>query len=305
VHSLLATSFFVTSDFWASTIRVTGPIALAAVACVLCSRAGVLFIGIEGVMLISAFFSIAGAIWTGSIGFGVLIAIVAGVLSALLFGFLSMTLRMGDVVGGLVVHVGALGLTPFLVEQWFPNGATIGAKSLGALWGSTGSKGLDVVFHQQPLIYVAVLVAIALSLFLRTRYGLVVRSSGESVRVAQSFGVRLVPLRFLVLAAAGVLTGLAGATIGLAIVGTFDTNVASGRGFIGLACVMLGAWQPLGVLVASGLFGLAYAMQFRISAIGQWMQLFPYVVTLVAIALVWGRVQGPAEEGRGLPEEAR
>ena len=219
MHSLvLATSFLVTADFWDSTIRVTGPIALAAVASVLCSRAGILYIGVEGVMLVGAFFSIAGAVWTGSIGLGILIAILAGVFASLVFGLLSMTLRMGDVVGGLVVHVGAIGLTAFLVEQFFPNGATIGAKSLTPLWRSTGSNGLDVVLHQQPLIYVAILSAVAIWLFLRTRYGLVVRSSGESVRVAHSFGVKLVPLRFAVLAAAGVLTGLAGATTGLAIV---------------------------------------------------------------------------------------
>jgi simple sugar transport system permease protein len=305
VASTLLTSFLLTSDFWDSTVRVTGPIALAAIACVICSRAGVLFIGIEGVMLISCFFSIAGAVWTGSIALGIVIAMVAGVLSSLLFGALSMLLRMGDVVGGLVVHVGAIGLTAFLVEEWFPNGATIGAQSLTAIWGSTGNGGLDVVFHQQPLVYVAVLSAIGVTLFLRTRWGLVVRSSGESMRVAQSFGVELIRLRFLVLAAAGVFAGLAGATIGLAIVGTFDVNVVSGRGFIGLACVMLGAWMPLGALLAATLFGLAYAIQFRVEALGQWIQLFPYVVTLIAIALLWGRTQGPAEEGRGLPEEAR
>lgn len=303
VHSLVASSFLATSDFWNSVIRVTGPIALASVACLLCSRAGILYIAIEGVMLVGAFFSIAGEVWTGSIGLGIVIAILAGIFTSLLFGFFSMTLRMGDVVGGLVVQVGSLGVTAFLVDQFFPNGATIGAKSLTALWGSTGSNGLDVIFHQQPLIYVAILAAAGIWLFLRTRYGLVVRASGESVRVAQSFGIKLVPLRFAILVAAGALAGLSGATIGLAIVGTFDTDVVSGRGFIGLACVMLGAWQPLGVLVASLLFGFAYAIQFRVSGLGEWIQLFPYAMTLLALALLWGRAQGPAEEGRGLPEK--
>jgi simple sugar transport system permease protein len=256
-------------------------------------------------MLISAFFSIAGAVWTGSIGVGVLLGVVAGIFSSLLFGFLSMTLRMGDVVGGLVIQVGAIGLTAFLLEQWFPNGATIGAKSLGPIWNATGSSALNVVVHQQPLIYIALLIAIALTVFLRTRWGLIVRSSGESVRVARSFGIPLVPLRFLVLAGAGVLTGLGGATIGLATIGSFDTNIVGGRGFIGLACVMLGAWRPLGVLLASVLFGIAYAVQFRVTVVGLWAQLFPYIVTLIAIGAFWGRAQGPAEEGRGLPEDVR
>jgi simple sugar transport system permease protein len=255
-------------------------------------------------MLLSAFFSIAGVAWTGSIWLGVVIAALAGAAFALLFGVLSISLRMGDVVGGLVVHVGAIGFAAFLVEEFFATGATIGSRSLGPLWPSTGVRGVDVVLHQQPLVYAAILVAVALTLFLRTRWGLVVRSSGESTRVALSFGVALVPLRFIVLAVAGILTGLGGATIGLAIVGTFDTNVVSGRGFIGLACVMLGGWRPLGALAAAAFFGAAYAVQFRVDVGGEWMQLFPYVVTLVAIALLWGRTQGPAEEGRGLPEKS-
>ena len=302
MHSLVLGSVFLSADFWDSTIRITGPIALAAMACAICSRAGVLFIGVEGVMLIAAFFSIAGTAWSGSIWVGVLIAAVAGMFSALLFGFLSMTLRMGDVVAGLIVHVGALGLTAFLVAEFFPNGATIGDKALGPLWGSFGGRASNVLFHQQPLVYVTIVVAIVMEAFLRTRWGLRVRSSGESVRVARAFGLGLVRLRFAVLAVAGVVTGLGGATIGLAIVGTFDTNIVSGRGFIGLACVMLGAWRPVAVLVASALFGAGYAVQFRVSAIGQWIQLFPYVMTLIAIALLWGRAQGPAEEGRGLDE---
>jgi general nucleoside transport system permease protein len=300
-----AVPFFLTADFWDSAIRVTGPIALAAVAATLCSRAGILFIGIEGVMLVSAFFSIAGAIWTHSVWLGVMVAVGSGITASLVFGLLAITLRMGDVVAGLVVDVGALGLMGFFHDQWFPNGATIGAQSLEPLWGSFAGGVGRVLFHQQPLVYVALCAAILLELFLRTRWGLVVRSSGESTRVARSFGIDLVRLRFLVLAVAGAIVGLGGATIGLAIVGTFDVNVVSGRGFIGLACVMLGGWRPVGAVLAALLFGIAYALQFRVTAIGGWAQLFPYVLTLVALATLWGRSQGPAEEGRGLDEDSR
>lgn len=298
-------SFLLTADFWDSAIRVTGPIALAAVAAALSSRAGILFIGIEGVMLVAAFFSIAGTIWTDSVWLGVLVAAGSGIAASLVFGFLSITLRMGDVVAGLVVDVGALGLTGFFKDQWFPNGATIGAHALEPLWGSFAGGVGQVLFHQQPLVYVAILAAILLQLFLRTRWGLIVRSSGESTRVARSFGIDLVRLRFLVLAVAGVIVALGGATIGVAIVGTFDVNVVSGRGFIGLACVMLGGWRPVGAVLAALLFGVAYALQFRVTAIGGWAQLFPYILTLVALATFWGRAQGPVEEGRGLDEDSR
>jgi simple sugar transport system permease protein len=292
------------ADFWDSMVRVTGPIAFGALACTLASRAGVLFIGVEGAMLVSVFFSIAGVVWAGSIWLGVLLGAAAGMTVGLAFGVFSIVLRMGDVVAGLIVYVGTLGLTAFLTDQLFPNGASIGARSLGPFWGSFGGDAGSVLFHQQPLIYVAIVAAVAMHLFLRSRRGLVVRSSGESVNVARSFGIRLVRVRFFVLAASGILAGLGGATLGLAIVGTFESSVVGGRGFIGLACVILGAWRPLAVLLASSVFGLAYAVQFRVNDIGQWIQLFPYVMTLLAIALVWGRAQGPAEEGRDLPDEA-
>lgn len=303
MSSFVLANFFLSADYWDSVIRVSGPIALAALGANLASRAGMLYVGVEGILLVSAFFSISGTIWAGSVWLGVLVGAGAGVAMSLLLGVLTMTLRMGDVVGGLVVHIGSLGLTAFLLEQWFSTGATIGASKLDAPWGSFGGKAGEVLFHQQPLVYVALATVLLFELFLRTKWGLIVRSSGESVRAARSFGVNLLRLRFAVLGVSGFLTGLGGAVIGLAIVGTFDTNIVSGRGFIALACVMLGAWRPLGVVAAAALFGAAYALQFRVD-VGEWIQVLPYVLTLVAIALLWGRAQGPAEEGRGVREEA-
>jgi general nucleoside transport system permease protein len=297
----MSLDIFISADFWSAMVRVSAPIALAALACTIASRAGVLFIAVEGTMLLAAFFSIAGTAWTGSIALGVLIAALAGVVCALVFGVLSMTLRMGDVVAGLTVHVGALGLAPFLAAELFENGASIGSRSLRPIWPSFGGRVWDVLFHQQPLVYLAIGVAIGMTLFLRTRLGLRVRSSGESLRVAQTLGIDLVRLRFAVLAVSGALAGLAGSVLGLSA-GSFDINVVSGQGFIGLACVMLGAWQPLGALLAAAVFATAYAVQFRLDAIGGWIQLFPYVLTLVAMGVAWGRVQGPPEEGRGLPD---
>ena len=300
--SLVAASFLLTSDYWDSVIRVSTPIALAAVAATLCSRAGILFVGVEGVMLLSSFSAVAGAIWTGSIWAGVAIAAGTGVVVSLLLGVMSMSLRMGDVVAGLVVDVGALGLGALLLEQLFAGGATIGVHRLGAVWPSFGSPAADVFFHQEPFVYVAILLAFAVAYFLRTRAGLRLRSSGESVRVARTLGVDLVRLRLSTLAVSGAVTGLGGAVTGLAIVGSFNTNIIGGRGFIALACVMLGAWSPIGALAASVLFGAAYSVQFRVHVGGGWLQLVPYALALLSLAVLWGRRQGPAEEGRGLHE---
>jgi general nucleoside transport system permease protein len=304
VADLFAT-FLLTSNYWDSVVRVSGPVLLAALGAVLCSRAGILYVGVEGVLLISTFFAIGGTIWTGSVWLGVLIAALGGAASSLFLGVLSMSLRMGDVIGGLVIDIGALGVTGFLRDKLFTSGATIGGKQLDAFWPSFGGKVVDVFLHQQPLIYVGFAAAFVMAAYLRTSGGLRLRASGESIQVAQSFGIGLVRLRFAVLAVSGLLTGLGGAVLGLAISGTFDVNVVGGKGFIALACVILGAWRPVGVVLASLAFGAVYALQFQldIGGIGEWIQIFPYAVTLLAIAAFWGRAQGPAEEGRGIPED--
>jgi general nucleoside transport system permease protein len=300
-------SFLLDVDYWNAVVRVSTPLALAALACVVCSRAGILYVGVEGVALLSAFFSLACTAWTDSIWIGVLGGVAAGIGASLLLGLFAMLMDMGDVIGGLVLSFGAVGLTAFLNERWFPTGAATGAKSLEPLWGGFGGPLVELFLHQQPLVYVALALGLGFQFFLRTRWGLMLRSSGESTRVARSFGVPLVGLRFATLAVAGALTGLAGAVIALAIVGSFDPNMVGGRGFIALACVMLGAWRPLGAILAAAFFGAAYALQFRagVGQLGGWVQLTPYLLTLAVLAAFWGRARGPAEEGRGLSSEVR
>jgi general nucleoside transport system permease protein len=297
---------FLTSSFWASAILGAGPIVFATLGSLLCSRAGILFVGVEGTLLAAAFFSIAGAIWTDSLVLGTLFGAVAGMLTGLLFGGFAMTLRMGDIVAGLVIQIGMLGLTAFLQEELFPNGQTVGNMTMKAIWPSFGGEVGRVLFHQPPLVYIALIAAVAIAWFLKTSWGLRVRTSGESLKVARTLGLPLVRMRFAVLAASGVLTGLGGAMLGLAVVGTFTNGIVSGRGFIALACVMLAAWRPLASVVAAVGFAAAYAYGFSVDskALGDWVQLLPYVLTVVVVGLVWGRRAGPAEEGKGLGAEA-
>lgn len=285
-------------DYWDSVVRVTTPIALAALACLVCSRVGVLFVAVEGVMLIAAFFAVAGVIWTGSVPLGVLIAVAAGIVGNFAFAFLSLGMRMGDVVGGLVIHIGAVGFTAFLLEKLFPGGANLAGASLNAFWPSTGAGLPDLLFHQQPLVYLAILGAIAIRLAWSSKLGLVVRSGGESIRTAESLGIDVVKLRYAVVTLAGIPIGLAGASLALALAGSFDPNMAGGRGFIALVCVILAAWRPLLMLAAAALFGSAFALQFRLEILGGWIQLLPFVLTLVALGVLRWKGQGPADEGR-------
>lgn len=295
--------FLTTLSYWDAVVRISVPLALAAVGALLSSRAGVLHIAVEGVMLIGAFFSVAGAIWTESVWGGVLLGTIAGAVASVLFGLLSMKTGMGDVVAGLVVHIGALGLTGFLVREWFPTGAFLTTDRLKPLWDPPTGTALDLVLHQHPLVYGAVLAALAVHMFLGTRSGLRIRASGESVAVAEALGIRLVRLRLAVLAVSGALIAAGGAVLGLAVLGAFSVNMVNGRGFIALACVMLGRWRPLGAIAAAIFFGAADAYQFQsgFEAAGRLAQLVPYVAVLVALAVLAGRSHAPHEEGRGLP----
>lgn len=290
-------------EYWDAVIRVTTPIALAALACLLCSRVGMLYVAVEGVMIFAAFFAIAGVIWTGSVLLGVLFAILAGIFGNLAFVFLSIGMRMGDVVGGLVIHIGAVGLTGFLLEEFFPGGATISGAALNPIWPSIGWNFGDLFLHQQPLVYLVILGAILIRMAWTTKTGLIVRSGGESVRTAESLGVNVIKLRYAVLAVAGIPIGLAGASLALALAGAFDPNIGGGRGFIALVCVILGAWRPMWVLVAAVFFGSSFALQFRLDFVGDWIQILPFALTLVALGVLRWKGQGPADEGKD-PREA-
>ena len=289
----------VTTAFWSTAIAGAVPIAFAALGALLASRAGVLFIGVEATLLASTFAALAVGLTTGSTIAGVLGGVVVGSATALLFGFLSMSLGMGDVIAGIILLILSIGVTGFLLSDWFPQGLTVGADLMSASWPSIGNTVLDLFFRQPVLVYVCVAIAFATAMFLKSRLGLQIRASGDSLRVSYSIGIPLVRLRYGVLAVSGALTGLGGAFLGLAVIGSYSTTVTAGRGWIALACVILAAWRPVVAIIAALLFSCAYTFGFQVDTDLGVVQLLPYVLTLVVIATFKG-ARGPAEEGRGL-----
>lgn len=290
---------FSSSAFWSSAIFGAVPIAFAALGALLASRAGVLFIGVEATLLLSSFGALAVAITTGNTTLGVLGGLVTGAISGLVFGVFSMSLGMGDVVAGIILLIVTLGLTGFLLAQWFPQGMTVGANLLGPSWPGTGNTVLDLIFNEPILVYLCIISAIVLTWFFNTTPGLRVRASGDSLRVSYSLGLPLRRIRYSTLAVSGALTGLGGAFLGLAIIGSFSTTVTSGRGWIALACVILAAWRPIATILAALLFSCAYTFGFQVDTDLGVVQLLPYILTLIVIASFKG-TRGPAEEGRGL-----
>jgi ABC-type uncharacterized transport system permease subunit len=295
------------SAFLEATLRTATPLALAALGEVVVERSGIINIGLEGVILSGAFGALVGATHAGAWG-GYALAIAAGVLTALAFATFAVWLRADQIISGTAITLLAVGLTGTLYRALY--GAT-GAALTIATTGPVAIPGLSRLpvvgpaFFAQPVVtYVAYgLTAVVWWWMRRTHAGLALRAVGERPAAAEAAGVRIAHVRLWALVFGGVAGGLAGGCLVLAQAGTFAENMSAGRGFIAIAIVVLGRWHPLGVALASLVFGAASALQFLLQALGLALpyQLFlalPYVLTLAALAGVAGKVRAPAALAR-------
>ncbi|MGH7523491.1 MAG: ABC transporter permease [Gemmatimonadales bacterium] len=291
--------------FAAAAIRVSTPLGLAAIGETIAERAGVLNLGIEGAMLAGAFCAALGASHDG-VAVGVLVAAIGGLLVALAFAGIAVAARADQVIAGTAITLGATGLTGLLAQRLLatPNLSlpilpVIPIPLLGDIPGVGG-----VFFRQTVLTYIGyLLVPLAAWLVWRTRFGLQLRASGESPAAALAAGVPVGWIRSIAVLIGGTCAGLAGAALVLAQVGTFTERMTAGRGFIAIAIVALGRWNPWGVGGAAILFGGATALQYTFQAAGSRLpyQLFialPYLLALSALGLATGRHRGPAALGQ-------
>ncbi len=293
--------------FLTSAISMATPILLAALGELLVEESGVLNIGIEGAMLCGAFAALAAAYFTGSIGLGLLAGIAAGVAINSMLGLLAVNLAVNQVVSGTALDILALGITGVFYRRMFGiTGKAFTVRALGPLpLGPLARIPIvgPALFAQNAIVYLAFVLVPILGLMLtKTRYGLRLRAAGESPEAADGLGLGVVRLRWQALIASGVLTGLSGAYLTLAYANTFVEGISAGRGFVALAVVILGRWNPWGLAAASILFGAAMALQFGLQALGSAVpyQLFlalPYALTLVVLAGVGGQAQAPSALG--------
>jgi simple sugar transport system permease protein len=280
----------------ASTIRLVGPILLASLGGLTTERAGVFNVALEGLMLVGAFFAVAGTYWTGNPFLGVGLAVLAAVAVALIFAFVVVDLGGDQVVAGLAINILALGLTTYLVKPVF---------------GTTGSfydpkmPGLPEIqipiVHDipvlgtllsgySPLTYLAFAVALVGHVLLyRHHWGIRLRAVGESPVAAGSVGISVRRVRYLAIVASGVFCGLAGAELSISLVTQFVQGMTAGRGFIALVAVMFGRARPIPTLAACLLFGFAYALTLRLqggSVPPQFVAMLPYVATIAVLVAV-------------------
>ena len=295
-----------------AAVRLAAPLLLAALGELVVERAGVVNIGIEGMMLTGAFAGFATAVATGSPEVGLLAAGAAGAGVGILFAVFAVVRRTDQIVVGMAVNLLALGVTGLGARALYA-GATPGGPTLPP-WAVPVLSDIpflgSVLFRQTPFLYGALGMALVVGVLLtRTRSGLRLRAAGEAARAADAEGVNVTGVRFAAVLFGATLAGVAGAALSLAQSDTFTEGMTSGRGFIALAVVIFGRWSASGVVVAALFFGGATALQFRLQAQGTGIPypvflMFPYVVTLAVLAFASGRVRAPGELGRAYQREA-
>ena len=292
----------VTEAVLASTLRQSVPLVLGALCGLMGERAGVINIGIEGQMLLAAFMGFLVNVWSGNLFLAVMAGVLVGALLGLLLAFMSVTLKIDQIIGGTVINILALGLTGYFYQ--------VGLSTKGKLQPIPLGKLADlplvgpVLFNNPPITYAAiVLVFVVHFLLFHTPWGLRTRAVGEHPRAADTLGVNVYLVRYVNVILGGALAGLAGAFLTLEAVGSFERAMTNGRGFVALAVMIFGKWTPLGSFGAALLFGFATAIQTQLQFFGwvaiphQFIGMLPYLLTILVLAGFVGRARPPAADG--------
>jgi general nucleoside transport system permease protein len=297
---------FVWSALTAGMLRFATPLIFAAMGGILSERSGVINIGLEGMMLVGAFFGIFGSDLTGSWVGGLAIGAAAGALFGFLHAFVSISLRADQVVSGTGINILALGATGYIFIYHYGNQGTPPGISRVPDVTLPGVEDIpfigDAIGHANLLTWAALILVPVLTLYLfRTRSGLRLRSVGEKPRAADTVGLPVIRTRYLAVTASGMLAAIGGAYLSIALLGSFNENMTAGRGFIALAAVIFGGWRPWGALAGALLFGFSTALALRLPVFSEstavLFRALPYVLTLVVVAGVIGRSRPPAAIG--------
>ena len=295
------------ADLVASTLVFATPLAFAALGGMFSERSGVVNIGLEGMMLMGAFWGVYGADKGGTWIVGLLTAAVAGGLLALVHAFFAIQLRADQIVGGTAVNFLALGITGYFFVQLYhgqdvPVGVSI-IPNLNLHIGGVSFFG-PAFGNLSYMIWAGfAMVILAHFVLFKTPIGLRIRACGEHPRAADTVGINVYLVRYGAVTLSGVLAGLGGAYLSIGFGGgTFTDNMTNGTGFIALAAMIFGNWRPFGAFGAALLFGFSTALAYRLPAYSgsaaTLFQALPYVLTLIAVAGVIGRTVPPAADGK-------
>ena len=277
--------------FLASTVGAATPLIYASLGELIVERAGVLNLGVEGMMLTGAVAGFAVATQTGSLALGFAAGIGAGMLLSLLFGFLTLTLQANQVAWGLALTLFGVGLSAF-VGRGFVGAVVSGLKGISLPILSDLPVVGPLLFRFDPLVYGSIALFIVLQWYLgHARGGLLVRAIGESPACAHAIGYPVVAIRYLAVLFGGAMSGLAGAYLSLAVTPMWVEGMTAGRGWIALALVVFATWKPWRVVLGAYLFGGVTILQFHAQGLGlavpsEFLSMLPYLATVVVLVLI-------------------
>ncbi len=298
-----------TASVFASAIRLATPYIFAALGETFTQRSGILNLGVDGMMLMGAFTGFYAVFITQQEGtlseplsllFGVLVALIVGGLMGLAMAFVSVTLKAKQGISGIGVYLFGLGLSELLFQQWVgtPKAVHGFPRITFPILSDIPVLG-QIFFHHNLLVYVAfALVPISSFVLNRTTFGLMIRAVGQNPEAADAMGVSVAKVRYATTIIGGMLAGLAGASLSIALINLFQQNLTAGQGFIAVALVYFGGWRPWAVAAGALLFSFVNALQLQIKVIGldipsEFAVMAPYVITIVALAFASKRQEQP------------
>ena len=299
------------SFFLAATMRMSIPLLIAALGLLISERSGIMNIGGEGVMLMGAFSAFAVTKITGSYWLGLLCAMFIGMLTILIFAYASITLHVKQVVTGAGLNMFCSGITSFLYRRIFrgttalSQGVTVQSFPTISIPGLSNIPVLGpLVFNHNIFVYFGLIMVVVLwFIVFKTSLGLKITSVGENPKATESYGVNVSLLRYCTTLFSGLMLGIAGAYLSVAQSNSFGEGMTAGRGFIAMAVVILGKWNPLGALLGALLFGAASSLQLAIQNLGlnisdDLIMTIPYVCTVLAvIAVCRNKIVAPSALG--------
>ena len=309
-----------------STVRLATPLLLACLAGLFSERAGIFDIGLEGKMLIAAFFSAAIAFTTGSVWLGMGAGIASSMVLAALHGLASITFRGNQLISGVAINFLAAGLTVLVAQDWFQQGGRTPSLIGGARFEPVtlplaetlaGLPILGPIYaelisgHTLPVYFAFACVPVTWWILYRTRFGLRLRAVGENPAAVDTAGISVIGLRYAAVAICGLLCGIAGAYLATALQAGFIKDMTAGRGYIALAALIFAKWRPWYALMSCLLFGFLQAIALRYQNIDlgpvtlpvQFMDALPYILTVVILAGFVGRAIPPRAGGEPYVKE--
>ncbi len=296
--------------FAAQMVRISVPYALAAVGGAMSERGGVINIALEGILLLGALGYTLGAYWTGNAWLGLVAAALAGLLTAGVHAVVTIGFKADQITSALGINLAAVGLSKFLLKEIFGSSSNSSRVAGLPTWdvpGLSSVPGLGALLGS-PLVWIAIgLIGMTHVVLFRTPFGLRLRSVGEHPEAAATLGLSVPRLRTAGVLISGVLAGLGGAWLA-SDQRLFTDGMSGGRGYIALAAMIVGKWNPLGAAAACLLFGFCETLQIRLqggAVPNEFLQMLPYVVTMIVLAGVIGRAHPPAAIGKPYETEAK